>query len=86
MSPAEQDALDAARWRALLASPRLRILGTAGFGHKDNYRHFGLEAWSEFSAQDGATVSWRNADAIQVLTEYADVAIQVQKRGTPRVG
>lgn len=67
------DAQDAARWRALLSSPRLRILGTAGFfedspGHADGYRHFGLEAWTMHDAVD-------NEHGAKILTEYADAMI-----------
>lgn len=78
---AEREALDAARWKALLSSPRIRILGTAGFdpatrmSHPD-YRHFGMEIWSRFS-------DWpqeKNAYGREVLTQYADSIIDVQSR------
>lgn len=68
---------DAARWRALINSPRLRIMGTAGFDKEgkpaasmdSGYMHFGLEVWSRHS--DETT----NGYARAVLTNYADARI-----------
>lgn len=45
---------DAKRWRALLGSARIRILGSAGFdatahpGENPDYRHFGMEIWTHY--------------------------------------
>ena len=79
------DARDAARWRALLASGRLRLLGSAGFdnsslyGIKDGrqadpsgYRHFGMEFWTIHFHDSSAD----NATGQAVLTAYADAMIE----------
>ncbi|ENG0954489.1 hypothetical protein ABSL26_004320 [Yersinia enterocolitica] len=62
--------LDATRWRALLSSPAIRILGHAGLqddkpidGH---YCHFGMEIWSHYEPY------YDNKKAGEVITRYAD--------------
>lgn len=52
------DAQDAARWRALLSSQRIRVMGSAGFKSvdgewllpSDGYLHMGVEFWSLHNA------------------------------------
>jgi len=60
---------DAKRWRTLLASKRIRILGTAGIGSKE-YQHFGVEFYSFFSEKvaEGNYGKW-------VITNYVDTII-----------
>ncbi|MFM0958482.1 hypothetical protein WFM01_03200 [Yersinia enterocolitica] len=62
--------LDATRWRALLSSPAIRILGHAGLqddkpidGH---YCHFGMEIWSHHEPY------YDNKKAGELITRYAD--------------
>ena len=80
---------DGAMWRALISSPYLRILGTAGFGSGNpgkgefpderGYRHFGLEAWSMHGyTQEEVQVSTENAR--EILTKYAEVCLQLQRK------
>ena len=81
------DALDAARWRALLACGRIRLFGTAGVNgsgihdpsqltpHNEpygNYVHFGAEFWSTFPDQDYYNTKENPAYARATLTEFAD--------------
>lgn len=69
---AHDDARDAARWRALLSSGRIRVLGTAGFDSRQRPQrdakelHFGMEVWSRFPRPVD------NERGIHILTEYAD--------------
>lgn len=91
---AQEDALDAARWRALLACGRIRIIGTAGVtgtGAHDpkaldpnkqpygNYVHFGAEFWSTFPDQDYYNTKENPAYARATLTEFADAARAAQE-------
>lgn len=62
--------LDATRWKALLSSPAIRILGHAGLqddkpidGH---YCHFGMEIWSHYEPY------YDNKKAGELITRYAD--------------
>lgn len=62
--------LDATRWRAMLSSPAIRILGYAGLqddkpidGH---YCHFGMEIWSHYEPY------YDNKKAGELITRYAD--------------
>jgi hypothetical protein len=57
-SDEQSDAVDAARWRALMASERIRIMGSAGFKldggdalvpARDDL-HIGVELWSKHKA------------------------------------
>ena len=45
---AHHNTLDASRWRALLASARIRMMGSAGIDNPrpDGYAHFGMEIWT----------------------------------------
>lgn len=76
-SPDEDDARDAARWRALLGSQRIRMLGWTGFDQDGNvqpstdprgYMHFGVEFWSQHPTMEVAR-------ARTILTSYADALI-----------
>lgn len=59
---------DAERWRALMGSGRIRILGTSGFeGGLGNYRHMGLEIWTEYAGS-----GFDNAPGRESLIRYAD--------------
>lgn len=69
-----EDTVDAKRWRALLKSERLRLLGTAGFGNEDDYRHFGMEFWTVYP--DRPTLENSNQRGIEVLTNYVDAIIK----------
>ncbi|ENE9458514.1 TPA: hypothetical protein ACPZPF_002311 [Yersinia enterocolitica] len=79
--------LDATRWRALLSSPAIRILGHAGLqddkpidGH---YCHFGMEIWSHHEPY------YDNKKAGELITRYADNMIAagftVKEDATPIV-
>ena len=68
---------DAKRWRALLGSARIRILGSAGFdatahpGENPDYRHFGMEIWTHHP-------DWpheKNEYGINTLIQYADAML-----------
>ena len=70
--------LGAKRWRALLGSARIQILGSAGFdavvhpGENPDYRHFGMEIWTHYP-------DWpheKNEYGINTLTQYADAMLQ----------
>lgn len=71
---------DAMRWRALMASQRLRVMGSAGFGYRDRpadpngYRHIGLELWSIHDHGDNpateAIVTREHAHALEILDAY----------------
>ena len=73
-APSDDNARDAARWRALF-SGRVRYLGSAGL-HSDNdpfgrpypgYAHIGLELWTKHDAPS-------NPEDVRLLTRYADIA------------
>ncbi|MGP1125030.1 hypothetical protein [Serratia sp. CY56464] len=65
---------DAERWRAMLGSARIRILGIAGFdapvppGGDPDYRHFGMEIWTHYPGW----MAEKNEYGIDTLTQYAD--------------
>lgn len=63
--------VDGDRWRALMSSARIRILGTAGFDpstgrNPPGYRHFGAEFWTHHDtpSEDGPRIVTEFADAI----------------------
>ena len=66
---------DADRWRAMLGSARIRILGAAGFGATGlpggdpDYRHFGMEIWTHYPGW----LTEKNEYGIDILTKYADI-------------
>jgi hypothetical protein len=85
-APAPSDAQDAARWRALLNSQRVRPLGNAGVSQPEanHYAHLGLELWTIFGKSAStdrlrATLVKENALGREWLTKYADIAIESQK-------
>lgn len=58
---------DAERWRALMNSERLSILGTGGKGATI---HIGLELWGQHPQNE--RVKACTTDARRILTKYAD--------------
>lgn len=66
---------DADRWRAMLGSARIRILGADGFGatglpgSDPDYRHFGMEIWTHYPGW----LTEKNEYGIDILTKYADI-------------
>ena len=60
-------AADAERWRALMGSARLSILGTAGSGHT---MHIGLEIWGRYPIKQRNPAA--SDEARKLLTKYAD--------------
>lgn len=81
-SPAAQcDAKDAERWRALLGSARIRMIGSSGLREPmpNNYAHFGMEIWtiygSSLDADQRAAMVNGNILGREWLTKYADIAI-----------
>lgn len=77
---------DAKRWRALLGSARIRILGSAGFdatahpGENPDYRHFGMEIWTHYP-------NWlheKNEYGIDTLTQYADACRAAMLAAAPQ--
>jgi hypothetical protein len=58
---------DAARWRALLASERIRLIGTGRLGTREG--HIALEAWGRYS---GGVNPEHQAEAREALSEFAD--------------
>ncbi|MBH3164578.1 hypothetical protein I5N01_05495 [Serratia marcescens] len=83
---------DAERWRALLASARIRILGTAGFTpasqpgvngpSNPDYRHFGVEFWTHHPGW----LAENNEYAINTLTQYADTCRAAMLASAPEGG
>lgn len=79
---AASDAKDAALWRALLGSARIRPLGSAGLARETEdplYGHLGLELWTVFP-RDHSRAMLGHLDAEctmgkQWLTQYAQKAI-----------
>lgn len=66
------DKRDAERWRALIGSARIRVMGSAGFKEggiprddNDGYLHMGVEFWSKHSEPS-------NEISITTLVNYAD--------------
>lgn len=74
MNELNGDALDAARWRALLASARIRPLGCAGIvkPNEAGHAHLGLELWTHYPAEDCSEAE--QARGIEWLTKYVDIA------------
>lgn len=93
---ASGDALDAARWRALLGSARIRIIGSAGINQDTNpygephngYAHFGMEIWTKYgtslSALQKEEMEVGNANGRSVITKYADIAISAIATSTTK--
>ncbi len=76
--------LDAERWRALLASDRIRMIGSAGLREPEgnNYAHFGMEIWTKYGRNYSPELLDQmdkgNALGREWLIKYADVAIAAQ--------
>jgi hypothetical protein len=76
-------ALDAARWRALFAGDRIRVMGWAGFdGDKPKPEgcHMGIELWDRHPSADPSSPYHGNNGterefAAKLLTAYADTVI-----------
>jgi hypothetical protein len=79
----ENDALDAARWRALFAGGRIRIMGWAGFDGEKPLPvgcHLGVELWDRHPSADPSSSYHGNNGterefAAKLLTSYADSVI-----------
>lgn len=86
------EALDAARWRALLGSQRIRMLGSAGLNKPEanNYAHFGMEIWtiygSRLTDEQRETMKRGNEQGRDWLTKYADIAIDAAMLAARREG
>lgn len=70
------DALDAARWRALIGSARIRPIGAAGCDQSSPHfqlglAHVGVELWTRY----GDGIECDNALGVRWLKTYADQAI-----------
>lgn len=78
-------AVDAQRWRALLASARVRVLGWAGLpepglpsmAEDPRYAHIGLELWTLHEFKD------ENERGARKVTEYADKMREVLREQQP---
>jgi hypothetical protein len=87
---AQGDARDADRWRALLNSPRIRMLGSAGLNRPEpnNYAHFGMEIWSrygrDYKPELLEEMDRGNALGKEWLIKYADIAIEAQRTAPPQ--
>lgn len=67
---------DGAKWRALLASERIRMLGSAGIdGSKDGYVHVGVELFSKYPGDCGRD----NKLGIEWLNKYIDITMAYQR-------
>ena len=67
-----EDKRDAERWRALMSSARIRVMGTAGFDEhgkpregNGGYLHMGVEFWTMHDAPS-------NELSVAIVTNYAD--------------
>lgn len=84
--PRSHEALEAARWRALLTCPRIRMYGSAGVDPKTGERnegthvHFGADFWSMGAGEDedgqsgGASTAWGRF----CLTALADARLEIE--------
>jgi len=70
---------DATRWRALMSSQRIRVMGSAGMYENqelrvpaDGYMHMGVEFWSSHASAHPSTEFPQDASR-KALTFYADV-------------
>lgn len=67
--------LDAARWRAVLGSDRVRFIGGARLGTPHALLCVEFYAWHPPTPTE-------TGEAIQLLTEYADALIAAQRKET----
>jgi hypothetical protein len=82
---AVEEVRDAARWRALIGSSRIRPLGSAGLNEPmpNDYAHMGLEIWttgdwSDCSPELAKRLAYEQKVGVEWLTKYADIAIRAQ--------
>lgn len=68
---------DALRWRALLASDRIRVLGRAGWKETEDYWHIGVDFYSTFPEDQDVGVE--KGYGISYLTAYADHIREMKK-------
>lgn len=77
---------DALRWRALMQSQRMRVLGLAGFGSNNHppdmtgYRHIGIEFWTKHDSHE--SIARDHEYAKQMLLNYIDVMLAVNPQLT----
>jgi hypothetical protein len=77
----EETLVDAMHWRALLASARIRTIGSAGIVSPEpgNYAHLSLELWTRYGTpEEKLDFSSRNAVAKDWLIKYAGIAAAAQ--------
>jgi hypothetical protein len=72
---------DAANWRALLGSARIRSLGSAGLTTPlpNNYGHMGLELWTTYQMPDGFDYEKERGIGIDWLKRYVRIAAEAQR-------
>lgn len=76
---------DAERWRALLNSARIRMIGSAGLNQPEpnNYAHFGMEIWTRYGSslndEQRAEMERGNELGRAWLTKYAEIAMAAQQ-------
>lgn len=73
---------DALRWRGLMASPAIRLFGSAGLKEEDlkksGYAHFGGEFWTIHSGRlSSSEETERNR---KLITQYADIMAENEAR------
>lgn len=83
---AQDDAKDAARWRAFVGCARIRPLGSAGLEQPEpnHYAHMGLEIWTRYGRDYSAPLlkemDDQNERARRWLVMFADVAIAASQQ------
>lgn len=81
---------DANRWRALMASARIRMMGWAGFGpckpgdtavrDPDGYRHMGVELWTKTAPHPSN--ARENMHARCMFYDYTETMMAIQAKST----
>ncbi|KAF0102191.1 MAG: hypothetical protein FD144_2626 [Rhodospirillaceae bacterium] len=80
LSTASTDYTDAARWRALMSSQRIRVMGSAGLRRdeagnltvrSDGHLHIGVEFWSVHESRH-PSAEYPQERSREILTFYAD--------------
>ena len=67
--------VDAERWRGILASERIRPMGSAGIDSPGDYAHLGLELWTTYPE---SPEKQNNKIGIDWLTKFADKCRVIQ--------
>lgn len=86
VASAQDDAKDAARWRAFVGCARIRPLGSAGLEQPEpnHYAHMGLEIWTRYGRDYSAPLlkemDDQNERARRWLVMFADVAIAASQQ------